>query len=128
MALIKDQEYHRTVDCTLSGLSDRLTYALCSKYEVDFIEDDTNIVHLSHPCLDHAQWVLYRINIFKPPPVFVIHEKDIPQDVASEFEEIDEVAANAIITGVVQRILESVNPHYFHTNEIYGKAKWKIDP
>lgn len=137
----QDREYHRTVDYTLAALSERLTFVLCSKFEVDCVEeeivcigtktidysDSIKSLHLFHPYLDQAGWMLYHINVFKPPPVFIIYDKDIPQDVRSKFEEIGEDAINDIITDVVRRILESIDFHYFNTNGIFGKVRWRIE-
>jgi hypothetical protein len=128
VSLIQSQSYRRPVEYTSSALIDRLVFILSSKLEVDFIDEETGNMHLSHPYLDHAEWVLFRINAFKPPPAFIIHEKDIPQDVASTFDEISEAAKKSVITQVVRTILENVNFEYFNVNGIYGKAKWRIEP
>ena len=120
-------QYHTTVDYTESALTDRLTFALCTKYEIDYTDKNTKTIHMSHPYINQAHWVLYRVNIFRPPPVFVIHEKDIPDDVISSFQELQQDFIDNIITNVVRDILESVDPVYFHTNKIYGKVKWRID-
>ena len=134
MALTQEKAHCRSVDYTISALSDRFTFVLCSKYEVEFIEEEIDDgkkvknIHLNHPYIDHAEWVLYRINTFSPLPTFVIHESDIPKDVASTFDEVGKVATSNLITDVVRRILESINPEYFLVNGIYGKVKWRIDP
>jgi hypothetical protein len=132
LALIQSHSYRRPVDYTRSGLTDRFVFVLSSKLEVEFIEeeidsDKVKSLHLIHPYLDHAEWVLYRINAFKTPPAFIIYEKDIPQDVASTFKEIGENATESIITEIVRIILESVNPEYFHVNGIYDKVRWEIE-
>jgi len=127
LALIQSHSYRRQVEYTSSGLIDRLIFILSSLYDVDFIDEETGTMHLSHPYLEHAHLILFRINVFKSPPPFIIHEKDIPQDVIDTFNEIGKTASESIITDVVRTVLENVNPEYFHVNGIYGKVRWEIE-
>lgn len=113
---------------TTAALEDELTCLLSSKnqYEILLGEDGTGHIHVFHPYLNQAEGLLYKINIYRPLPEFVIWVNDIPLGLALALERLGNVAMKRIITNAVRRLYESVNPEYYHKNGIHGKVKWRF--
>lgn len=109
---------------TSSAIEDDLTFRLSSKceYQIDW----EKVIHINRKYIDYAEHFLYRINIFKPVPKFDISWADVPQKLQEHLINMDKKTVNNIMTNVVRRILESIDPVYFHTNGIYGKIKWRF--
>ena len=110
---------------TISAIEDDLTYHLSSKCDFQ-IDTETSVIHIKHKYLDYATKFLFLINLQREPPIFEISLRDIPQNLVEILGKLDSTTLNIIFTNVVRRILESVNPVYFHTNGIYGKVRWRI--
>ena len=113
---------------TPAALEDELTFLLSSKTECDVIldEDGEWYIHPFHPYINQAERLIYKINIYNPLPVFVIWPSDIPLGLAKALEGLGKIAMKRVITNAVQRLYESVNPTYYHTNCIHGKVRWRF--
>lgn len=111
--------------CTISAIEDDLTYHFSSKCDFQ-IDDETRVIYINHPYLEYAIRFLFLINLSRTPPKFEIFQRDIPHKLLEILTNLDSTTVNSIMTNVVRRILESVNPLYFHTNGIYGRVKWKV--
>ena len=110
---------------TISAIEDDLTYHFSSECDVQVVPE-TRVIHIKHKYLDYATRFLFLINLQREPPIFEISLRDIPQKLVEILGKLDSTTFNTIFTNVVRRILESVNPVYFHTNGIYGKVRWRI--
>lgn len=62
---------------TTAAVKDELTFQLSSVCSFK-IDENTQEIHITHKYYDRADFVLYRINVYKPPPVFIINLSDIP--------------------------------------------------
>jgi hypothetical protein len=71
-----------------------------------------------------AEFFLRRINVCQSLPIFVLHTEDIPLGLVEELQNLGEVTRNRIITNVVRRIYQAVDPDYFAINGIWAKVKW----
>lgn len=113
---------------TPSALADELTLRLSSKFECDIFEDKSRQSYLSifRPYIEQAKNKIYHINVFNPPPEFIIKENDIPQTLALALKKLDFFLMNQIVTEAVIRIYEAVDHDYFHINGLYGKIKWRF--
>ena len=114
---------------TNNCISDKLVYCLGSTSDYE-INEDTKEIRITHKYYDHAEWVLYHINTHKPPPQFVINRSDLTRKLKKEIASLRSTPTilNDVITTAVRRILEVINPEYYHVNGIYGKVKWRLDP
>lgn len=106
-----------------AALEDKLVQTISSS---SIFELNENVIHIKWHYLDQAEALLYRINICDPIPEFVIFSKDLPEELIQELTSLNKPAMKKIITNVVRRIYESVDPDYFHTNGIYGKVRWRF--
>jgi hypothetical protein len=117
------------VPWTNNCLTDKLVYRLgsTSSYKINAVSKE---ILITHKYYDQAEWVLYHINIHKPPPQFVINLSDLTRKLKEEISSLRPTPStlNEIITTAVRRMLESVNPEYYHVNGIYGKVAWRLDP
>jgi hypothetical protein len=119
--------HHYFDDFTQSALTDKLTLALSSKLECNVFEDEDGQPYLSlfRPYLNQAEGLIYRMNVYNPPPDFVIEENDIPNALAQAIHDLGNFAMNKIITEAIRRLYESVDHDYFHANSLYGKICWR---
>jgi hypothetical protein len=110
-------------DITVAALEDELVRVLCSKNSADVVEVEDGSIHICihWMYIEQAEGLIYRINISKPRPEFVIWEEDIPEDLAKALRELGQVGMKRVITKAIRRIYESVDPDL-----IYGKTPWRI--
>jgi hypothetical protein len=112
---------------TNAALTDELTLRLSSKLDCTLDVANNNHLILSHPYLEQAKRLIYRIRVYKEPPEFVIHEKDIPYALVKHLSFISEFEMNEIVTESVRRLYECVAYDYFHTNGLYGLVTWRFE-
>jgi hypothetical protein len=93
------------------------------------INEVTKQICITHKYYDRGEWYLYRVNVWQPPPIFVINISDLKQRVKSELKELSSTpeCRDDIITKAIGRILESINQRYFHICGIAGKIRWRLD-
>jgi hypothetical protein len=75
--------YHYTV----AALEDELVRLLSSKCTAEVVEqeeDGNQWIYISHPYLQQAQHLLYKVNVYHPLPKFVIFPEDIPKGLVNE--------------------------------------------
>ena len=113
---------------TEAALADELTIVFSSKNDCDLYEDENGNVslHIFRPYLNQAEGLIYHINVYEHPPEFVIWKEDIPEALAKALKSLKKVRMKKVITEAVRRLYESVDPDYFHSSGIYGKAFWRF--
>jgi len=110
---------------SISAIEDELTSRLSSTNEF-YVNEKTREIRITWKYLDRAKKLLYCINLYDPAPEFLISSSDIPQKLSDELNHLDEMTKLEVITNVIRRIYESIDPPYFHKNGIYGKIKWRM--
>lgn len=113
---------------TPAALEDEVVKVLSSKCTADVVEEEDGRIWISIHWMysEQAEGLIYRINVYRPPPKFVIWEEDIPERLVKALEELGKVRMKRVITGAVRRLYESIDPDYFHKNGLYGKTPWII--
>lgn len=111
-----------------AALADELTRELSTKNDCDLCEDENGNPNLFifRPYLNQAEGLIYRLNTYERPPEFIIWKEDIPENLSKALQSIGKDAMKKVITEVVKRLYESVDPDYFHSCGIYGKTPWRI--
>jgi hypothetical protein len=119
---------HLYYNRTPAALKDELIRLLSSKCTAEIVEQDdgSQWIYIFHPYLQQAEHLLYKINIYKPLPQFVIWLEDIPNGLAQELKSLGKVMMKRVITDAVRRVYESVDPDYYYKNGIHGKVKWRF--
>lgn len=106
---------------TTAALKDRLTKQLSSTLETN--GNSENTVYKYH---EYAKKLLYKINIFKPIPIFEISIVDLSQELIKEFQMLHDETLNEIVIDAISRLYECVDFDYYRTSEIRGKIKWRF--
>jgi hypothetical protein len=116
--------------CTTAAIKDELTHQLSSTCSSK-IDEKTHAIHFTHKYYEQAEFVLYRINLYKPPPVFIINTSDLTSKLQNELEQLYKSCPNTfdrLVTEAVQEILESINQRYYHISNIAHKVCWRFEP
>ena len=108
---------------SMAAIEDKLVLTISSHNTFEIYE---NVIYIKWDYLDQAAALIYRINLYDPLPEFVIFTSDLPRWLLEELGRCEKVTMKRIITNVVRRIYESVDPEYFHINGIYGKVRWRF--
>ena len=115
---------------TLAALKDELIFHLCSINSY-CIDEKSGVIRISHKYYDQAESIIYRINVWKPPPVFVINESDLIPKLKEELYDLSQSSPetlNRLVTQVVGEILEIVNPRYYHVAGVGANIRWRFEP
>lgn len=115
---------------TTAAVKDELTFQLSSTCSFK-IDEKTQAIHITHKYYDQADFVLYRINVYKPQPVFIINLSDITPKLQNQLEELYKSSPeifDSVVTDAVQSILESINQRYYHVSDIAYKVRWRFEP
>jgi hypothetical protein len=84
-------------------------------------------IHSKQKYIEKARRLIYRINVSKPWPTFVISEGDIPLELVKALEGLGDITMKRIVTNVIRRLYESVNFDYYHTSGMYSKVRWRFE-
>jgi len=114
---------------TKEGLIDELVFCLGSfnSYNLNELIKE---IEITHKYYDRAEWLIYRINVFNPIPEFEINLSDLSFRLKREIADLvsTPVLLDDVMTNVVRRLLESVDPSYYHLAGIHGKIRWRLVP
>jgi hypothetical protein len=112
-----------------AAIKDELTFQLSSACSLKI--DENAQVYITHKYYDRADFVLYRINVYNPPPIFVINRSDITPKLQIHLEQLHKSSPDTfdrLVTDAVQSILEGVNKRYYHVSNIAYKVCWRFEP
>jgi hypothetical protein len=62
---------------------------------------------------EQARYKMYRMPIYRPPPSFVIHLKDLDEKVKRELAKRDKQSRDLILKQAAERIFEQADSRYF---------------
>jgi len=115
---------------TTAAIEDELTFQLSSAISFE-IDANTQVIHITHKYYDQAAFILRRINLYRPPPDFVIYLSDITPKLRSHLGQLNEsspIMFHRVVTDSVQNILENINQRYYHVSNIAYKVRWRFEP
>lgn len=95
------------------------------------LDEKTLAVYTVNKYQKLAQFILYRINLYKPAPEFLIDKSDLTPRLRFELERLRKSSSKIfekIVTDSVQTILESVDKQYHHVSGIPYKVSWRVVP
>lgn len=115
---------------TTNYIKDELTFQLSSakSSQIDEKTQSTYTINKYHKL---AEFVLYRINLYRPPPEFLINRSDLTPRLQIELERLHKSSPKIfekIVTESIQTILEGMNQRYYHVNGIPYKVRWRFVP
>jgi len=114
---------------TTAAITDELTFQLSSSCSFK-IDEKRQAIRITHKYYDQAEFVLYRLNLYKPPAVFIINRSDLTPKLQNELEQQYKSCPNTfdrLVTEAVQAILESINQRYYHVSSIAYKVCWRFE-
>jgi hypothetical protein len=114
---------------SLSKIEDELLLHLSTYAEAEIL--NKNKILIRHPYQEEAEFILYRINLAKPIPVFIIFESLLPKRIRQELidlKKFDINEFNRTVTNVLKRLYEAIDYEYFHISGISGKIYWRFLP
>jgi hypothetical protein len=62
---------------------------------------------------EQGRYKIYRMVVYRPPPTFVIHLKDLDEKVKGELAKRDKELRDFVLRQAVERIIEQVDSRYF---------------
>jgi hypothetical protein len=62
---------------------------------------------------EQARYKMYRMPVFRPPPHFIIHLKDLDEKVKQELAKRDKESRSFILGQAAERVFEQVDSDYF---------------
>lgn len=76
-----------------------------------------------------AQYLIYRIPVYRPTPYFIINQSDLHYSLVRELVSLNDIHLDKLIKEVISHIFESINKNYFLLSiKKYNLLRWKIDP
>jgi len=131
MTIVANQ-YKDNSSRSKSAITDELTYQLSSTCSFT-VNENNNHIHITHKYYDHAEFVLYRINIWNPstPPVFIINTSDLTKPLQYGLEQLKRHSPehfDKAVTEAIQSLMEGINERYYHVSGVAYKITWRFDP
>lgn len=103
---------------------DELLYVL----KTTCIEIDYNTGHRRSKYERQGEFILYRINLYKPAPVFILYANDLVQDsqLERELSGLDDESLDDVMTEAIYRLLDELNTSEFKIEVLRRNIRWEI--
>jgi hypothetical protein len=75
---------------------------------------------------EQAKYKMYRIPVFRPPPIFVIHLKHLDEKLKKELASIDRQTKDFVVKEAIFRICEHVDKRYFLLS-VKPLLRWRLE-
>ena len=75
---------------------------------------------------EQARYKMYRISVFRPPPVFVVYLKHLDNRLKKELANLDRQSKDFVIREAIDRICEQVNKHFLLLS-VKPLLKWRLE-
>jgi hypothetical protein len=128
---------------TTEAVVDELAYRLCTfkiaavactldfdKKSYDQYNEGGNEIYVLNKYINQAERLIYRIPIWRPPPVFLISLSDLTPRLRTELKQLLKEKSYETLNYIVQHALavvfECVNERYFHLSVGIGRIQWKL--
>jgi hypothetical protein len=133
---------------SLAAISDDLTFSLLdTKLEFCMINSNRNRSIISDPrdieevhrCRcntgtgvlrrfyeEQARYKMYRIPVFRPPLVFVVHLKHLEEGLKKELSNLDRESKDFVVREAISRIFEQVDKRFFLLS-VKPLLKWRFE-
>jgi hypothetical protein len=75
---------------------------------------------------EQARYKMYRIPVFLPPPVFVVHLKHLDEELKKELSSLDKESKDFVMKDAISRIFEQVDKRFFLLN-VRPLLRWRFE-
>ena len=76
---------------------------------------------------EQARYKMYRVPIFHPPPVFVVHLKHLDDRLKQELSSLHRENKDDVMKEAIDRICEGIDKR-FYLQSVRSLLKWRLDP
>lgn len=73
-----------------------------------------------------AEFILYRINIYKPAPPFILYTSDLNLQLEKELSCLDDESLDDVIRETIYRLLDELNTSDFKIDVPRHNIRWEI--
>lgn len=73
-----------------------------------------------------GEFILYRINLYKPAPSLVLYENDLDQDLKAELDDLDDATLNDVMVEAIYRLLDELNTSTFRVDVLRRRIRWEV--
>lgn len=94
------------------------------KHEVHNCNTGTGILRRLYE--EQAKYKMYRIPVFRPPPVFVVYLKHLDDRLKQELASLDKETKDFLLKEAIGRICEQVDKRFFLLS-VKPLLKWRFE-
>jgi len=75
---------------------------------------------------EQARYKMYRIPVFRPPPIFIVYLKHLDDRLKKELANLDRESKDFVMREAIGRIYEQVNKQFFLLS-VKPLLKWRLE-
>ena len=75
---------------------------------------------------EQARYKMYRIPVFRPPPVYVVYLKHLDEGLKKELSNLDRESKDFVMKEAISRIFEQVDKRFFLLS-VRPLLKWRFE-
>jgi hypothetical protein len=124
-------------DLTFSLLNTKLVFCMINSNRKGSITSDPRDVEEVHRCNidtgvlrrfyeEQARYKMYRIPVFRPPPVFVVYLKHLDEGLKKELSNLDRESKDFVMKEAISRIFEQVDKRFFLLS-VKPLLRWRFE-
>jgi hypothetical protein len=117
-------------ELTISLLDAKSVFCMINSNQSSKLEDvyrcNTGTGVLRRLYEEQARYKMYRIPVFRPPPVFVIHLKHLDDRLKEELANLDRKSKDFVIREALSVICEQIDKHFFLL-DVKPLLKWRLE-
>jgi hypothetical protein len=112
----------------VSWKKDRIIDELFYMFRKTDVSTDPKTGHKRSKYERQGEFILYRTNLYKPPPVFIVYESDLVpgSQLDSEVSGLDDEALDDVMREAIYRLLDELNTSEFKPGVLRRNIHWEI--
>ena len=116
--------YEEPLSWTRAKLIDELLYF----FRTTDIDLDYKTGHRRSKYEKQGEFILYRINLYKPPPVFVLNYSDLQpgSQLEMELSGLDDEGLDDVMRESIYRLLDELNTSKYKVDVLRRNIRWEI--
>ncbi len=73
-----------------------------------------------------AEFILYRINVYRPPPVFILYKDDISEQLKAELDSLHDETLDDVMRECIYDLMDELNTSEFKPTVRRRDIRWEI--
>jgi hypothetical protein len=107
---------------TTARVIDELSYVFRTKD----LDTDPETGHERSRYEKQGEYILYRMNIYKPAPSFVLYTSDLDVQLERELSNLDDESLDDVMKEAIYRLLDELNVSDFKIDVLRRGIRWEI--